>query len=77
MSRRFSLLRANSLHNLLVTSGFEERHVNRYIDTIYLAAIYQKTRKPDNVELRKDDCEPVLDFSVRWHKETIDHYATS
>jgi len=70
---RFSV---NALHNLLVTSGFEERHVNRYIDTDYLVAIYQKTQKPDSVEFRKDDHRQVLDFFARWHKETSDHYAT-
>ncbi len=64
----------NTLQGLLAESGFEMVAVNRAIDTDYLVMAGKKTDKVKKIDWQGDDCMEVIDFFVRWDKETQDHY---
>jgi len=64
----------NCLKGLLAVAGFEATHVNRYIDSDYLAVIGRKAAPGTNIPWRGDDADAVLAFFARWHRETQDHY---
>jgi SAM-dependent methyltransferase len=66
---------ANALQGFLATSGFEVVHINRFIDTDYLAVIGRKVPRERKIPWQKDDWRAVLDFFERWHRETQSFYA--
>ncbi|MHC8509142.1 MAG: class I SAM-dependent methyltransferase [Rhodospirillales bacterium] len=68
---RFS---ADTLQGLLAVSGFKTAHVNRYIDTDYLAVIGEKTDKGADIPWTRNNADGVIDFFARWDKETRAHY---
>ena len=62
---------ANTLSGLLSVVGFVDRKFNRYIDSEYLCVLGKKpvdTVEETNVVV--DESEQVLDFFVRWDRET-------
>jgi hypothetical protein len=65
---------ANALCGLLGSVGFEPLHVNRYIDTDYLAVVGRKLEAGKTVTWQRDDYRKVIDFFDRWKVETDNHY---
>mgnify|MGYP002844685809 FL=1 len=70
-SFRFS---ANSLQNLLESSGFDIISINRYIDTDYLVIIAKNTGRSGFSPIRADDPEKIIDFFERWHRDTQQYF---
>ena len=66
-SFRFS---ANSLQNLLESSGFDITSVNRYIDTDHLVIIAKNTGRSGFSRTRSDDPQKIIDFFERWDRDT-------
>lgn len=74
-SFRFSV---NSLSGSLLISGFNQFHINHYIDTDYLCIIAEKNdicmKSPSWIH---DNYLDVYNFFERWHVETQMYYSVS
>ena len=69
---RFS---ANTLRAMLAVCGFETTFINRYLDSDYLCVIGRKLENDTKVPWKGDDYRQVLDFFIRWDKESREHYS--
>lgn len=69
---RFS---ANTLQGALAVSGFETRHLNRYLDSDVLCAIGRFAG--GDIPWPRDDYLAVHGFFERWHADTALYFATA
>ena len=65
---------AKCMKGLLAAAGFETTSINRYIDSDYLVAVGRKAEAGAEIPWQGDDADAVLDFFVRWHQDTQDHF---